>query len=505
MMGLDSELALSLAAAVPAALLVLRLLYRTSLLRKLAALLQSVEDRCHVYQYYKIPQHNEHLQENQLYRKVSAYLSSLPSLEDSHHANLFSGARSNDIVPRLDSDQAVADRFLSARVSWANEKRGEPEVAGGRAFVLKIRKKDKRRVLQPYLQHIFQVSDEIEQKKKEVRLFMNLDGGGRPGGEGGGGGGGRPRWRSVPFTHPATIDTVVMDPELKSKVKSDLESFLKSKQYYHRLGRVWKRSYLLHGAPGTGKSSFAAALAKFLGYDIYDVDLSRVADDSDLKALLLQTTARSVIVVEDLDRFLEKKPTDVSLSGVLSFMDGIISCCGEERVMVFTMSGKDRVDQAVTRPGRIDVHVHFPLCDFSAFKGLASNYLGLKEHKLFPQVEEIFQAGARLSPAHIGEIMIANRSSPTRALKTVIGALQSSSEGRGEAASKDGATLTGSRSGRGGNETAEPASVFCRESVHTVREFGKLYGLLKLGSRRRDNSMDMSSGEKEGPKHEGQS
>ncbi|XP_030549076.1 AAA-ATPase At2g46620-like [Rhodamnia argentea] len=491
MMGLDNELLLLLA-VVPVFFL-LRLLYRTSLLHKLAALLQSVEDRCYVYQYYRIPQHNELLQENQLYRQVSTYLSSLVSLQDSDYANLFSGARSNDIVLHLDSNRTLADRFLSARVSWTNEK-GEFE---RRAFVLKIKKKDKRRVLQPYLQHIFQVSDEIEQKKNEVRLFMHLDGSDRTG-EGGA------RWRSVPFTHPATIDTVVMDPELKSKVKSDLENFLKSKQYYHRLGRVWKRSYLLHGASGTGKSSFAAALAKFLGYDIYDVDLSRVADDSDLKALLLQTTARSVILVEDLDRFLEKKSTDVSLSGVLSFMDGIVSCCGEERVMVFTMSDKDRVDQAVTRPGRVDVHVHFPLCDFSAFKGLASNYLGLKEHKLFPQVEESFQAGASLSPAHIGEIMIANRSSPTRALKTVISALQSSSEGRG-VPSKGGATLTGSRSGRGREETAEPASVFCRESVHTVREFGKLYGLLKMGSRRRDNSMDLSSGEKDGSKHEGQS
>lgn len=489
MMGSGNGLALLLAAALPA-LFLLRLLYRTSLLHKLAALLRSVEDRCHAYQHYRIPQYSEHLQENQLYRKVSTYLSSLASLDGSDFTNLFSGARSNDVVLRLDPDRPVADRFLSAPLSWANEA-GGPE---RRAFVLKIRKRDRRRVLQPYLQHIFQVSDEIEQKKNEVRLFMNLDGGERPG-EGG------PRWLSVPFTHPATIDTVVMDPELKGKVKSDLESFLKSKQYYHRLGRVWKRSYLLHGASGTGKSSFAAAVAKFLEYDIYDVDLSRVADDSDLKALLLQTTPRSVIVVEDLDRFLEKKSTAVSLSGVLSFMDGIVSCCGEERVMVFTMNDKDRIDQAVTRPGRIDVHVHFPLCDFSAFKGLASNYLGLKEHKLFPQVEEIFQAGARLSPAHIGEIMIANRSSPTRALKTVIGALQSSSEGR-EVLSKNGATLTGSRSGR---EAAEPASVFCRESVHTVREFGKLYGLLKMGSRRRDNSMDLSSGEKEGSKHEAQS
>uniref|UniRef100_A0A0A9FX51 Uncharacterized protein n=1 Tax=Arundo donax TaxID=35708 RepID=A0A0A9FX51_ARUDO len=32
---------------------------------------------------------------------------------------------------------------------------------------------------------------------------------------------------------------------------------------------------------------------------------------------------------------------------VLSFMDGLSSCCGEEHVMVFTMSGgKDGVDPA---------------------------------------------------------------------------------------------------------------------------------------------------------------
>ncbi|KAM1067075.1 hypothetical protein FF1_022375 [Malus domestica] len=45
--------------------------------------------------------------------------------------------------------------------------------------------------------------------------------------------------------------------------------------------------------------------------------------------------------------------------------------------------------------GRIDVHIHFPLCDFSAFKSLASTYLGLKEHKLSPQVEEIFHGSVK--------------------------------------------------------------------------------------------------------------
>ncbi|KAK9291808.1 hypothetical protein L1049_019758 [Liquidambar formosana] len=191
----------------------------------------------------------------------------------------------------------------------------QSQARGQKAFVLKIRRKDKRRILRPYLQHIHTVSDEIEQRRKEVKLYMNCVS------ETSGSG----RWKSVPFTHPATVETVAMDADLKNKVKSDLESFLKSKQYYHRLGRVWKRSYLLYGPSGTGKSSFVAAMAKFLSYDVYDVDLSKVLDDSDLKMLLMQTTNKSMIVVEDLDRFLTENSAAVSLSGSIEF-HGLGSC-----------------------------------------------------------------------------------------------------------------------------------------------------------------------------------
>lgn len=294
-----------------------------------------------------------------------------------------------------------------------------------------------------------------------------------------------------------------MDVELKNKVRSDLEQFLKSKQYYHRLGRVWKRSFLLYGPSGTGKTSFIAAMARFLSYDVYDIDMSRVFDDSDLKMLLLQTSSKSLIVVEDLDRFLIEKSTAVSLSGLLNFMDGIVSSCGEERVLVFTMNCKEQVDQLVMRPGRVDVHIHFPLCDFSAFKSLANTYLGVKEHKLFPQVEEIFQSGGSLSPAEIGEIMISNRTSPSRALKSVISALQTNVDNKTTV--KVAQALTSSGSGRSVDESGEPGTVVCRESIHTVREFRKLYGLLRLGSRRKEEPplpLSRSASEKDVSRHE---
>ncbi|KAM1676756.1 hypothetical protein FF1_042124 [Malus domestica] len=460
--------------------LVLRFVSKTSLVHKFTKLWQSLADRFRVYQFYKIPQFNEHFQENRLYRKISVYLDSLPSIEDSDFTNLFTGVKSNDIFFQHDAaNSAVHDTFLSAKLSWTNEK---SQSDGIRSFVLKINRSDKRRVFRQYFQHILTVADEIEQRNREIKLYMNLSSENE-------------RWRSVPFTHPATFDTVVMDAELKNKIRSDLENFSKSKQYYHRLGRVWKRSFLLYGPSGTGKTSFVAAMARFLSYDVYDVDMSKVADDSDLKMLLLQTTPKSLIVVEDLDRFLTEKSTAVSLSGLLNFMDGIVSSCGEERVLVFTMNGKDQVDQLVLRPGRIDVHIHFPLCDFSAFKSLASTYLGLKEHKLFPQVEEIFHGGASLSPAEIGELMISNRSSPSRALKSVISALQTNVDGK-KGANKAAQALTNSSSGRSVDESGEPGGVFCRESVHTVREFKKLYGLFRMGSRRKEESpLDSSSAE----------
>ena len=470
-----------IALAVVLLFLTRALLFQTGLIYTVKKLWRRVEDCFHVYQFFKVPQLNETTsQENQLYRKVSLYLHSLPSIEDSDLTNLVTGKKQNDIVLCLGPNQTIEDRFLGATVFWLNQTHADdddnPQSNGARAFILKIRKVDKRRILRPYLQHIHAVADEIEQQgKRDLCLFMNS----AAAGDGGG------RWRSVPFTHPSTFETLAMEPDLKNRVKSDLESFLRAKQYYNRLGRVWKRSFLLYGPSGTGKSSFIAAMANFLSYDVYDIDLSKVPSDSDLKLLLLQTTPKSIVVVEDLDRFVAEKSTAVSSSGLLSFMDGVVSsCCGEARVMVFTMNSKEHVDPNLLRPGRVDVHIHFPLCDFSAFKTLASSYLGVKEHKLFPQVQEIFQNGASLSPAEIGELMIANRNSPSRAIKSVITALQTDGDGRGS-----GGPIVRQM---GDDDVDQPDAVMCGEGLHTVKDLRKLYGFFRWKNTRRSPSSNSS-------------
>ncbi|GAB4844631.1 hypothetical protein Ancab_038033 [Ancistrocladus abbreviatus] len=460
--------------------LFLRRTVRTAKLKKWWRL---IADRFHEHQFLKVPEFNDNFQENQLYRRVYLYVNSLEALEDSNFTNLFAGTKSNEILLSLNCNQTIEDDFLSARVWWTNEVTRDDVVGGEkRAFVLRIRKRDKRRILRPYLQHIHAVTEEIEQRRKEVKLYYNVESDG-----------GNGRWRSVTFTHPATLETIAMDAELKNKIKTDLEAFLKSKQYYSRLGRVWRRSYLLYGPSGTGKSSFVAAMAKFLSYDVYDVDLSKVSSDADLKMLLLQTTNRSVILIEDFDKFISNQSPagTVTISGVLNFMDGVLNSCCDERIMVFTMTTKANIDPMLLRPGRVDVHIHFPLCDFNNFKNLASNFLGVKDHKLFPQVEEMFQTGATLSPAEIGELMMVNRNSPSRALKSVMTALQTNTElarvtksGRTVVEHRNPGTVAGESGG------GDSVAVGCHDGVKELRKF---YGLLRKKSMKKCDSLDSNA------------
>ena len=90
-----------------------------------------------------------------------------------------------------------------------------------------------------------------------------------------------------------------MDPEKKEGIKKELVKFSKGRDYYKKVGKPWKRGYLLFGPPGTGKSTMISAIANFLEYDVYDLELTTVKDNSKLKKLLLDTKGKSIIVIED--------------------------------------------------------------------------------------------------------------------------------------------------------------------------------------------------------------
>ncbi|KAI5059855.1 hypothetical protein GOP47_0026174 [Adiantum capillus-veneris] len=286
-----------------------------------------------------------------------------------------------------------------------------------------------------YLDHVAKVAAEIEHKNTQRYLYTNNYNG----------------WEQTPFKHPSTFDTLALDDGLADRIKTDLDVFSKGESFYHRNGRAWKRGYLLYGPPGTGKSSMIAAIANHMEYDTYDLELTKVRDNSQLKSLLIQTTRKAVIVIEDIDcsaqlcdrtaaedsrESASSESTESSagtsiegskltLSGLLNFTDGLWSCCGEERIFIFTTNYKDRLDPALLRPGRMDnMHILLSYCTFPAFKKLANNYLGIEDHPMYVELEDAMTRTAHeITPAAMAEMLISNQSDPDAALREVMASL----------------------------------------------------------------------------------
>ena len=179
----------------------------------------------------------------------------------------------------------------------------------------------------------------------------------------------------------------------------------------HPLGIPFRRGYLLYGAPGSGKTSIIHSLAGELGLDIYIISLSKNGlDDSTLGSLISSLPEQCIAIMEDIDAAFthgltrdtagtelenprrrdssqrghdDREDSDdtgdcegqsrgrnrgnspggassrITLSGLLNALDGISA--QEGRLLFATTNRYHTLDPALTRPGRMDLHVEFRL------------------------------------------------------------------------------------------------------------------------------------------------
>ena len=85
--------------------------------------------------------------------------------------------------------------------------------------------------------------------------------------------------------------------------------------------------------------------------------------------------------------------------------DGLWSTSGEERTIVFTTNYKDRLDPALLRPGRMDMHIYMGYCGWEAFRTLARNYFLIDDHKLFPEIQQLL-LDVEATPADVSEMLL---------------------------------------------------------------------------------------------------
>ncbi|XP_030521417.1 AAA-ATPase At3g28580-like isoform X3 [Rhodamnia argentea] len=391
------------------------------------------------YPYIKISIHeysSDRLRRSEAYAAVEAYLSKNTS-KSAKRLKAEMGKDSNNLVLTMEESERVTDKYMGIKVWWASSKMTSPPPPRSmtyypeqekRFYRLTFHKKHREVIAESYLKHVIKEGKEIRSRNRQRKLFTNSPGFKWLSMK-------STMWSHIAFEHPATFDTMAMEPEKKREIMEDLVTFSKSKDFYARIGKAWKRGYLLYGPPGTGKSTMIAAMANFLHYDVYDLELTAVKDNTDLRKLLIETTSKSIIVIEDIDCSLdltgqrkkkgEKLPLEdesmdklnkdiprrdpyedttskVTLSGLLNFIDGLWSACGGERLIVFTTNYVEKLDPALIRRGRMDKHIELSYCCFEGFKVLAKNYLSLETHPMFDMVRRLMSE-VNVTPADVAE------------------------------------------------------------------------------------------------------
>ncbi|KAG7017728.1 AAA-ATPase ASD, mitochondrial, partial [Cucurbita argyrosperma subsp. argyrosperma] len=193
----------------------------------------------------------------------------------------------------MDDNEEVPDEFDGVKIWWTSGKTTAtskpifhyPSSDEKRFYHLTLHRRHRDTILGSFINHIREQGKAVEQRNRQRKLYMNNSNSEWWH---------KSNWRHVPFEHPANFQTLAMDPEKKQGIINDLIKFKNGKD-----------GYLLYGPPGTGKSIMVAAMANFMEYDVYDLELTSVKDNSELKKLLIEVSNKAMIVIEDIDFSLD--------------------------------------------------------------------------------------------------------------------------------------------------------------------------------------------------------
>ncbi|KAF9130775.1 hypothetical protein BGW39_002685 [Mortierella sp. 14UC] len=184
-------------------------------------------------------------------------------------------------------------------------------------------------------------------------------------------------WSGSSTRSPRAFHSVILAEGLKEELLEDITTFRNSSQWYHDRGVPYRRGYLLHGPPGTGKTSFIVALAGHLNMSVCIVNLGISGlNDQQLDRLLNNAPRNSILLMEDVDAALVKRKAgktqeggnNVTLSGILNALDGITA--QEGSVVFMTTNHIRKLAPALIRPGRCDRKMLFDYADKHQIEGM---------------------------------------------------------------------------------------------------------------------------------------
>jgi chaperone BCS1 len=222
----------------------------------------------------------------------------------------------------------------------------------------------------PTLKALIEETEQLREKDVSRQYIMNWNGN---------------YWSYLPSKRKRSMTTVYIDPKINKEVVGHIEWFMKNEEWYIIRGIPYRLGILLEGPPGTGKTTYATALAGLFDKPICIANLSSLGSDNAIMNAFASAPHNAIILLEDVDTFpvanarvetaapnsnvqalagilqaAEKSTAEainpMTLAGLLNAIDGVSA--SEGRILIMTSNYPEKLDKALVRSGRVDRRVH---------------------------------------------------------------------------------------------------------------------------------------------------
>ena len=164
----------------------------------------------------------------------------------------------------------------------------------------------------------------------------------------------------------------------------DIAGHHKAKQRLHEVINFFKepklldsfditppKGMLLYGPPGTGKTMLAKAFAKEAELPFISVTGLELLQPEKTKQIFAKAKeyAPAIIFIDEIDTIGKREEwnsREVPINTLLAQMDGFSDKKGENIFVVAATNYKDNIDDAIIRPGRIEIHIEINNLDKDA-------------------------------------------------------------------------------------------------------------------------------------------
>lgn len=225
-------------------------------------------------------------------------------------------------------------------------------------------------------------------------------------------------WTPLRNTNTRTLSTTVLKEQDMQRLKNYLATFAdpQEKAWFKSVGRSQKLTFMLYGKPGCGKTTLEKAISAEFKRDIYYLNLSNISTNEQLINVFEKIpNQNAVVVIEEIDvaspvvlkrelqdayraEALERQKaksanpsletdhmhpgqqqgdqngTKLNQEGFLNAFDGHLDNDG--RIMIITTNCLEKLDAAITRPGRVDCILQLTECDLFQICELYKLYYG---------------------------------------------------------------------------------------------------------------------------------